>query len=589
MPQLLTNRFRIHTILCSVNAIPWRKHMFLGRSTKFTNDSVPPFPIDNVADIYIDAYEDMIVTKTIEADDVSFTIPRVDWVSGTVYTEYEHDDAEGMPGKQFYVVVETGASYDVFKCLGNNNGSPSTVAPDLTQTAPDDDVYITSDGYQWKFMYTMSRQRFEKFATVDYMPVIANTAVVANAVSGSIDKVKVTYNGSNYDSYTGGSFQAINVSGNNQVFYIETSASPNSSFYDKCALKVVTGAGAGQQRTITNYYVSGSTRQVTVDTPFSISPNTLSTYEISPTVTLVGSGNGFIGRALVNSTSSNSVYAIEITDRGRGYNWATAILEGNTGGVSNTAALKPILSPQGGHGSDPVEELYSHYLTFSADFDIADPKAAGKMLNVNDFRTVGIILDPLLSNVELSYTGGSGTFVLGEVVRQANVLAANGVVTYANSSTLRLTGVYGNFIAANDQFIVVGANSSATGQITSVRLNRSANLSGNVVYTNETTRFNISSPSGSFALDEIITGTANATTSSAKVYFANSSQIWVTQKRGTFGNSILGITSGTTATLDSETSSDMIKGLGDILYIENISPINRSNNQTETVKVIIEY
>jgi hypothetical protein len=191
--------------------------------------------------------------------------------------------------------------------------------------------------------------------------------------------------------------------------------------------------------------------------------------------------------------------------------------------------------------------------------------------------------------VELTYTGGSGTFVVGEVAIQANTLAANGIVTFANSSTLRLTGVYGNFFAANADYIVVGANSSATGQITAVKLNSGTTLSGNVSYTNETTRLNISSPSGSFIQDEIITGTANAITSSAKVYFANSSQIWVTQKKGTFGNTILGITSGITATLDSIVESDMIKGQGDILYIENISPINRSNTQTETVKVIIEY
>jgi hypothetical protein len=438
-------------------------------------------------------------------------------------------------------------------------------------------------------MYTMTRQRFEKFATVDFMPVEANTAVVANAISGSIDRVKVTYGGSDYDSHNNGSFQAVNIGGNTQVFYVDTSASANNNYYNGCALKITTGAGAGQQRTITNYNVSGATRQVAVDTPFTTSPNTLSTYEISPSVTLVGGGNNFVGRALVNATSSNSIYAVEITNRGQNYNWATAIVEGNTGGISNTATLKPILSPQGGHGSDPAEELYAHYLTFSATFDMTDPQASGKMLSTNDFRTVGIILDPLLSNVELTFTGGAGTFVIGEVVTQANTLAANGTVTFANSSTLRLTSVYGNFFAANANYIVVGANSSATGQITAVKLNSGTTLSGNVSYTNETTRFNISSPSGSFIEDEIITGTSNAVTSSAKVYYANSSQIWVTQKKGNFGNTILGITSGITATLDSTVESDMIKGQGDILYIENISPINRSNNQTETVKVIIEY
>ena len=171
-------------------------------------------------------------------------------------------------------------------------------------------------------MYSITNAEFDKFATADYIPIMDNANVVANAVSGSIDYIDVSYRGSNYDSYTNGAFQSVTVAGNTQVFYIQTSASANSNFYNGCAIKVTSGTGTGQQRTVQSYTVSGSTRQVVIDTAFDVNPTTSSTYEITPNAIVVGDGTGFIGRALVNSTS-NSIYKVEITNRGSDYTFGS--------------------------------------------------------------------------------------------------------------------------------------------------------------------------------------------------------------------------------------------------------------------------
>jgi hypothetical protein len=56
---------------------------------------------------------------------------------------------------------------------------------------------------------------------------------------------------------------------------------------------------------------------------------------------------------------------------------------------------------------------------------------------------------------------------------------------------------------------------------------------------------------------------------------------------------VIGEDSGTTVVLDSgdtyKYEGDFVRGSGDIIYIENIEPILRSNSQSETIKLILEF
>jgi hypothetical protein len=532
----------------------------------------------------------MLFAKSVELNDVSFMVPRVDWTYGTVYNRYDHEST-ALYDTAFYVNVDSGSGYDVFKCLSNAGGIPSTSAPELAQTSASDDVYETSDGYQWKYMYSISNAEFDKFATADYVPIIDNANVVANAVHGSIDYIDVSYEGSNYDSYTNGAFQSVTVAGNTQVFYIQTSASANSNFYNGCSIKVTSGTGTGQQRTIQSYSVSGSTRQVVIDTAFTVNPTTSSTYEITPNAIVVGDGSGFIGRALVNSTS-NSIYKVEITNRGNNYTFGTMTFTGNTGGVSNTAVGRVIISPPGGHGSDAAEELGAHYMGLSVKFDASESSANGKLFDVNDFRVVGVISNPQLANMELTYTGSIGTFEVGEQLTQTDTYAS-GYITFANTTTLRLTNVSPSinwFLPGNSIYgTITGGNTATTAQVVSVRNNGSADLSANLAYINQTTTLNVSSVTGTFVPDEIVTGTGNTATSNAVLYRANSSVIHITNVKGTFGGTLTGANSGATATITTTRPGDFVVGSGDVVYIENITAINKNAGQTEKIKAVIEF
>jgi hypothetical protein len=586
MSKIFTNTFKVR-VIDSIVAYNPSFYMFLGKPLPFVDDTLPPTPQDSVDETFLSGYDSMIAAKSIALDEVSYMIPRHDWVANTGYVAYRETNGK-LFGNNFYVSVSSGSGYDVFKCL-SNNGVLSTVAPNAVATSPSDDIYETSDGYQWKYMYTVDNAAVDKFATRDFLPVVPNMDVSGNAVSGSIDYISVEYGGSNYDAYTSGTIQSTAVSGNSLVYTIESSASSNANFYVGSAIKITSGTGAGQQQTITGYSVSGSTRNVVIDAPFETQPSTTSTYEITPNVIVVGGGQSFIGRALVNAAASNSIYKVEINDRGIGYRYGSAIVTGNTGGTTNTAILNVVISPKGGHGYDPIRELGAKYLCLTTTFDTTDVEASGKLLDTNEFRSIGVLVDPSFANVQLTYTSSTGNFAVGETITQSNT-GATGILVGRTSTTLTLTDVVGPFFNSNGlSNYITGDVSSVTAAVTAVRNNGSDPLAGEIVYANATTKLNISSLAGSFAADDVVSFTGNTSTSNATVYFANTSQVWLVNVKGTIGDTLYGATAVSSATIDTVIPSDIIPGTGDIVYLENISPINKAPGQTETIKAIIEF
>ena len=563
-------------------------YYFVGNALPTEDDSQPTTLVDNVQVTHVDSYQDMIYGKRITANDVVRTAVRHDWVSNTVYTKYSHDRSD-LYSTKFYVCVNEGSSYSVFKCLDNNGGIPSTVPPSITETAADDDLYFTSDGYQWKYLYSITADQHNKFATSGYIPVFSDADVAGNSVSGSIDNIEVTISGNSYVAYTNGTFQAVRVGGNNLVYSLDyTTASPNTNFYKDSAIKIISGTGAGQQRKITGYTVSGTTRNVIIDSAFDTNPTTTSGYDISPYVTVSGDGSNALARAIVN-TSSNTIYRIDITNRGSGYSYGTAVVSGNTGLVNgnSTAELKVIISPKGGHGSNSAAELGAHFVGISTVFDSS--LSGDKIVDENDFRSVGIIKDPLFRSATLNVSGVSGTFSVGEVVNQSqgSTFTASGIVSLSNSSTIVVSNAYGFFVEGNSSVnLLVGATSNAVAVCDSVS---QINL-----YFDQTTRITGSLQTAqSFSEDEPVIQDTHLT---AYHYSSNSTVLRLVSKKGNVSASnsevqqyVDGVTSEAKFLVSSVTEPDLVKGSGDVIYIENFTPISKTNGQTETIKLTLEF
>jgi hypothetical protein len=110
-------------------------------------------------------------------------------------------DSQSLVSKNFYVKNK----FDqVFKCLWNNNGGASTVQPQFLPGTFDSTFLIqTSDGYKWKFMYSINGGVKQKFLDENWMPCpvgsITPSPVVSAAGAGSIDVINVTTVGQGYD------------------------------------------------------------------------------------------------------------------------------------------------------------------------------------------------------------------------------------------------------------------------------------------------------------------------------------------------------------------------------------------------------
>lgn len=108
-----------------------------------------------------------------------------------------------------------------------------------------------------------------------------------------------------------------------------------------------------------------------------------------PTITITGDGVNANAIADINTTT-NMVESIRILTPGSGYTYANVSI---TSAVGSGAQAQVILSPSGGHGSNPEEEL-------GASFVMINPTLKGTeggILDVaNEFRQISILKNPLI-------------------------------------------------------------------------------------------------------------------------------------------------------------------------------------------------
>ena len=147
---------------------------------------------------------EIIFSRYISPNDASAVVRRIDWVSGTTYDYW--DDTIDMEDKNFYVIT---ANNRVYKCLDNGarfgGTNPSTVMPDIVSYYP----FKTSDGYLWKYMYSVPAYAASRFGSLQYMPV---KRAISDSFynNGAVTDVTVLNEGSGYSNVA---LTVINISG----------------------------------------------------------------------------------------------------------------------------------------------------------------------------------------------------------------------------------------------------------------------------------------------------------------------------------------------------------------------------------------
>ena len=255
-------------------------------------------------------------------------------------------------------------------------------------------------------------------------------------------------------------------------------------------------------------------------------------------------GDGSSGEVTV-TISSNAISAVTVTNVGSGYTFGyirLADINSAGGGSLSGAELDCIIEPKGGHGKNALEELGAFFVMLNTSFSGTESAASGDFTVANDFRKIFLLRDPLSGGSAASATTlrgtkairfasspSPGTFTVDEEINQASTGAVGKVVEY--DSTNRI--LYYIQTRFNDEGIDSNGNQTA--------------FSGTNVVTGQSSS---------------ATGTPDADSDS------------------TVNN--VSFTNGYSASeLDADT--------GDVIYLENRTPITRASDQTENVKLIVEF
>ena len=485
MAAIITNKFRINNAEQFVESFSESAattyYLFIGRAHSWATDAdvqgnsinegtdaSPPTPNDDVTSEFYN-YDDMIGAKLISSSDVSHVIPRRNWTTGTTYDMYEHNisssnaansGATNLFDSNFFVMNSSNA---VYKVIENDGATASTVEPTSTSNS----IFETSDGYRWKYMYSLTSAETLNFMSTDFIHVSTDSTVSAAAVDGALDTILVVAGGSSFNTSSGSTISAIPIRGDG----------------------------------------SGGVASVTI--------------------------------------SSGAITAATVTTAGSGYTFAyirdaDIIAATNAGGAGSGSNLNVIIPPKGGHGSNAVKELGGFFVMLNK--SLVGVEGTSDIGVGNDFRRIGLVRDPTnfgTSTVAsattrrqlyaIKFGSVSGTFTADEEINQASTGAVGKVVEF--DSTNLILYYY------QTRFPDVGTDSNG----------------------------NLTAFSGANAI------TGQSSSASATPDTSNSNTVNGVEFSSGYANPELAYDSG------------------DIIYVEERSPITRASDQTENVKLIIEF
>ena len=347
MSAIITDPFKkqlTETVFNEVKNNTNRYYIGIGRSEPWDSSETVPTPTSTPRTIR-NVRASLQSIKS--ASDLSYVIPRYNWSSGSIYQGYDDDFASIPDTNPYAVLTEDNQVYMVLQQAKNSAGTAttSTIKPTGTSTKP----FKTSDGYVWKFLYTLSAARSSAFLSANFVPVekILDSARV-NDLTGTT------------------TLSVLEI----QQALVQDSAVPGQIIGVD-----VTAGGTG--------------------------------YTSTPTVTIDGDGVRAAATATVSGGAVSKIELDSSTDSamamGQGYKFASISI---TGGGGSGAKARAIIGPDSGMGADPRDDLKSTLLMFNTKPNGIEDS---NFIVGQDFRQVALIRDPKKAQtIDSDFTTSSG-------------------------------------------------------------------------------------------------------------------------------------------------------------------------------------
>ena len=211
-------------------------YCFIARIEPWDDEESPPEV--NLSDAYFkQVHNNILAIKRINTTDISPVIERIDWEYGAEYVQYSSNtnsmfdtflvDELNPNSKKLLYKFYVKNSYDqVFKCISNGtseaiypNGLPSLIEPRIDFSYDSSVGYIpTSDGYKWKYMFSIDAGSKLKFLDDEWIPVPVSSHRLdisqSSAGAGDIPVITVYNSGSGYTDDNGlGISTTISITG----------------------------------------------------------------------------------------------------------------------------------------------------------------------------------------------------------------------------------------------------------------------------------------------------------------------------------------------------------------------------------------
>ena len=270
-------------------------------------------------------------------------------------------------------------------------------------------------------------------------------------------------------------------------------------------------------------------------------------------------GDGSSGACTV-VVSGGAVTSVTVTTAGTGYTFGyirnadidcwcntfsdAALTSASAMGGSGGEVTVQI-SPKNGHGYDAVSELAGHYVMLRSLLTGAE---GDDFLTGNDFRNVALVTDP--TTYGTSTVGSAATY---RQVYAAKLTSVTGTFTPDERITQATTGAVGKVVEWDSTLSILYYQQERYGNY------GTNNTTGSYVAFSGA---NVITGSSSSAV-----GTPDASADSA-VTLANS---------------------GTITFTDGYANPELESYSGNMIYLENRKPISRATDQTEDIKIIVEF
>lgn len=407
MPEILTTNFKSDTTRIFIDSLSSDEYyLFVS--------SISTFDPNNTQFSKNEFLEKTLFGKKILNEDIHFMIKYYPWQKGLVYTEY--DDRVDLSDKNFYAVVgpndnDTG-DYRVYKCLNNNGGTAVSNPPNYNATQPEQ-IYETADGYVWKYIYRLTDLEFEAYNALGYIPITGtfDSNPAANT-GGEISDVVVENPLDNfgYVVETGGLIGNPFTSG---VMIVDpfTTWSPITNYYVGQYIYTTNPTNGISRLFEIEYYAYNTltgNAEIRVGTelltgaanPVAAGVLSNANFFIFPKIKITGDGSGAYG---IPNIVNNRIDSITMLTRGSDYH--TAVVEvvdpaydfapEDTATTDVRATARARISPDGGHGYNLIDEFKCRHFSFYAYITADDNTQIG---DTNTYGAVGIVRSPEFAN-----------------------------------------------------------------------------------------------------------------------------------------------------------------------------------------------